>query len=283
MKRTGPLLASAVHYSTIPDKNVRSVLKQELLTNFGFEHMFLVADLLIDRFLATLQECHVLDGFPEPFQTVIFGYDRYHQFEFMRRPWQVHLKAARVSIITADEITRLTQGTTSLRDLTEEMAVRILKEAYGQEAILSFVDVSLLLHLAPASVARVVRHYKETHPDDFVPHCGTVLDMGPTLTHKRPAVLAYLQSRSTAEAARLIHHDPGAVDRYINDYERVRELAREGKKVPQICFLTKLSKHVVQQHLALWQEFEGGSLSLSPQESDAPATKDITIDTVQPR
>jgi hypothetical protein len=276
MKRTGPSLASAVHYSTLSAKNVRSVLQQELLTNFGFEHMFLVADLLVERFLAILQECHVLEGATEPFQTVVFGYDRYHQFEYMRRPWQVHLKAARVSLISGDELARLTQGTASLRDLTAEMAVRILKEAYGQGAILSFVDVGLLLHLTPASVARSVRHYKETHPDDFVPHCGTVLDMGPTVTHKRPAILAYLQSHNTAEAARLIHHDPGAVDRYINDYERVRELARESKNVPQICFLTKLSKHVVQQYLALWQEFEGGSSALSPQESDAPATKDIT-------
>jgi len=276
MKHSGPTWASAVHYSTLSAKNVRSVLKQELLTNFGFEHMFLVADLLVERFLAILQECHVLEGATEPFQTVVFGYDRYHQFEYMRRPWQVHLKAARVSLISSEELARLTQGTASLHDLTAEMAVRILKEAYGQGAILSFVDVGLLLHLAPASVARSVRHYKETHPDDFVPHCGTVLDMGPTLTHKRPAVIACLQSYTTAEAARLINHDPAAVDRYINDYERVRELVREGKDVPQICFLTKLSKHVVKQYLALWQELEGGSTAPAPPESDAPATKDIT-------
>jgi hypothetical protein len=276
MKRTTPKLASAVHYSTLSAKNVHSVLKQELLTNFGFEHMFLVADLLVERFLAILQECHVLEGATEPFQTVVFGYDRYHQFEYMRRPWQVHLKAARVSLIRSQELAQLAQGTASLRDLTAEMAVRILKEAYGQGAILSFVDVGLLLHLTPVSVARSVRHYKETHPDDFVPHCGTVLDMGPTLTHKRPAVIAYLQSYSTGWAARLINHDPAAVDRYINDYERVRELVREGKNVPQICFLTKLSKHVVKQYLALWQELEEGSTAPAPQESDAPATKDIT-------
>ncbi len=36
--------------------------------------------------------------------------------------------------------------------------------------VLSFVDVGLLLHLTPVSVARSVRYYKETHPDDFVPH-----------------------------------------------------------------------------------------------------------------
>ncbi len=100
--------------------------------------------------------------------------------------------------------------------------------------------------------------------------------MGPTVTHKRPALLACVQSHSTGESARLINHDPGAVDRHSNDYERVRELAREGKSVPQISFLTKLSKHVVKQYLALWQELEGGSAALSPQESDAPATKDIT-------
>ncbi|MEK7993198.1 MAG: DUF1670 domain-containing protein [Planctomycetota bacterium] len=274
MKRTGPYQTHPAAYSALTAKNVHSVLRQELLTNFGFEHMFMMADVLIERFLTILKECQALDGQLQPFQTVIFGYDRHRQFDFMCTPWQVHLKAVRVSIVTPEELARLAQGA-SLRELTSETAVRILKEAYSQGAILSFADVSLVMRLSPSAVATAVRRYKEAHPDDFVPHCGTVLDLGPTLTHKRPAILAYLQGYLTSEAARLIDHDPKAVDRYINDYERVSELAGEGKSETQISFLTKLSRHLVREHLVLRDEFNRMRTPAPAQEYDAPATRDI--------
>lgn len=38
-------------YSPAVSKNIRGILRKELLIHFGFEHMFLMADVLIDRFL----------------------------------------------------------------------------------------------------------------------------------------------------------------------------------------------------------------------------------------
>jgi hypothetical protein len=253
--QTAKRLYQKAKYGPAANKNIRTILRKELLTNFGFEHMFLMADVLIDRFLEIVQEADVIGDHLEPFQTVIYGYDKLKKFEFARRSGQLHLRPARVSIVTREEIARLRDGT-GLPQLRAEMAVRILKEAYAQNTILSFADVGLVMCQVPACVARLVRWYREDHPHEFIPHCGSVLDMGPTRSHKREAVLLYLQGNLTSEIARRIQHAPEDVDRYVYDYQRVIELAQEGQSVNQISFLTDMRPHVVREYIALWKEFE---------------------------
>ena len=82
-------------YGPVVSKNIRGILRKELLTHFGFEHMFLMADVLIDRFLTIVQEANVIHGPLEPFQTVVYGYDRLKHFQFARQPYQLYLRAAR--------------------------------------------------------------------------------------------------------------------------------------------------------------------------------------------
>lgn len=242
-------------YGPAAHKNIRAILRKELLTNFGFEHMFLMADVLIDRFLGIIQEAEAISGPLEPLQTVVYGYDKLRQFEFARRPYQLHLRAARVTIVTPEEIAQLRDGV-GLPQLRSEMAVRILREAYAQNVILSFTDVGLVMCQSPVRISQLVRQYQKAHPGEFIPHCGSVLDMGSTQTHKREAILLYLQGHLTSEIARQIQHAPEDVDRYIYDYQRVIELAQEGKSVTAISFVTALRPHLVREHIRLWKEFE---------------------------
>jgi DNA-binding CsgD family transcriptional regulator len=267
-------------YGPASNKNLRSILRKELLTNFGFEQMFLMADVLIDRFLAIIHEADILHGPLEPFQTVVYGYDKLKKFEFVRQPYHLHLRPARVTMVTAEEMIRLRDGT-SLPQLRAEMAVRILQEAYAQHAILSFTDVGLVLCQSPPRISQLVRWYRQEHPGEFIPHCGSVLDMGSTQTHKREAVLLYLQGHLTSEIARQIQHAPEDVDRYLYDYQRVIELAEEGKSTSQISFVTGLRPHLVQEYITLWREMkalkeaESASETLDKEkEKDAPAEQD---------
>jgi hypothetical protein len=248
-------LSQKQFYGPAADKNLRGMLRKELLTNFGFEQMFLMADVLIDRFLAIIQEADVLHGPLEPFQTVVYGYDKRKKFEFVTRPYHLHLRPARVTIVSAEELSQLCEGV-SLPYLRGEMAVRILREAYAQDAILSFTDVALVLCQAPPRISQLVRGYKKVHPDEFIPHCGSVLDMGSTQTHKWEAILLYLQGHLTSEIARQIQHAPEDVDRYICDYQRVIELAEEDKPASQISFVTGLSPRLVREHITLWREMK---------------------------
>ncbi len=254
-RQTARRLSQKKFYGPTADKNLRGVLRKELLTNFGFEQMFLMADVLIDRFLAIIQEADVVQGSLEPFQTVVYGYDNLKKFEFIRRPYHLHLRPARVTLVSAEEISRLCDGV-SLPELRAEMAVRILREAYAQHVVLSFTDLAVVLCRTPPDISQLVRRYKKDHPGEFVPHCGSVLDMGGTQTHKREAILLYLQGHLTSEIARQIQHAPEDIDRYIYDYQRVIELAEEGKSASQISFVTGLRPHLVQEHIILWREMK---------------------------
>jgi hypothetical protein len=213
-----------------------------------------MADVLIDRFMEIIENAEAVHGPLEPFQTVVYGYDRLRKFTYGRQPYRVHLRAARVSMITAQEMAKLRSGS-RLPQLRSEMAVRILREAYAQDAILSFTDIGLIMCQSPARISQLVRQYRENHPGEFVPHCGSVLDMGGTVTHKRDAILLYLQGHLTSEIARKIQHAPQDVDRYIYDYQRVIELVQEGKSNAQIAFVTGLRAHLVREHTRLHQEF----------------------------
>ena len=255
------------HYGPAASKNIRGILRQELLSNFGFESMFLMADVLIDRFLKIIQDAEAIHGPLEPFQTVVYGYDKLKKFTYARQPYRLHLRGARVSMITAGEIAQLRAGV-SLPQLRSEIAVRILREAYAQNAILSFTDVGLIMCQSPARISQLVRQYRENHPGEFVPHCGSVLDMGGTLTHKRDAILLYLQGNLTSEIARRIEHAPEDVDRYIYDYQRVTELVQEGKSAAQIAFVTGLRRHVVRAHTGLYKELE--KLGTLPSDGQTP-------------
>ncbi len=82
--------------------------------------------------------------------------------------------------------------------------------------------------------------------------------MGPTVTHKREIVRLRLQKVSTPEIARRTNHSEEAVDRYINDYERVIRISDIFEPI-DIAFITNLSESLVIEYLDLKKEFQIGA------------------------
>jgi hypothetical protein len=94
-----------------------------------------------------------------------------------------------VTIITPEELQTLADGT-RLRHMRPQIAARIMKEAYDQGGVLSFSTVGLLTSLSSSkTISLAVTEFYKQNPDVVLPHSGTILDMGTTLTHKRAAVL----------------------------------------------------------------------------------------------
>jgi hypothetical protein len=77
-----------------------------------------------------------------------------------------------------------------------------------------------------------------------------VHDIGPSVTHKAEVIRRWLRHESPAQIARQLSHSQGAVDRYIADFQKVRLLAQRFPSA-ELPTLAGLSKHVVQQYLAL--------------------------------
>jgi hypothetical protein len=255
MKTSGRLHKKAI-YGPLSQQTLEAVLKRELMTNFGFENMGVIADVLIQRFLALIEEYAPLQKRFRPYQTLVLAVDKNEKFGYGKRMEQCKLVPVIVNLITPEELRELAEGV-KLQELRPRIAARILKEAYDQGGVLPFSTVGLLTGIhSPTTVGQAVALFYEQNPDVVLPHSGTIFDMGRTLTHKRAAVLLKHQGLLTQEIARRINHHPSAVDRYNNDDERVGQLWEEGKSAEVISFITGLSMEVVQEYIAIRKELQ---------------------------
>lgn len=260
--QTHKRLSNKAIYGPLSQKTLHSALRRELLTNFGFENMALIADLLIDRLLGIVDEFSVAPGRLQPYQTMVIGVDKREKFGYGTRIANVKLKPAIVSLITPDEILELAQGT-SLRALQPRMAARIIKEAFDQGSVLSFSIVGLLFGVSTTTIGNWVKKYRASHPGEVVPHAGVVFDLGPTLTHKGPVLMLHYQGLLTQEIARRTNHDPQRVDKYLNDHQRIVAAHEAGHTFDEICLLTGLSPNLVREHLDWYQRFTNKETELT--------------------
>jgi hypothetical protein len=235
-------------YGPLSQKTLHSALKRELLTNFGFENMALVADLLIDRFLAIIDEFSVASGRLQPYQTMVIGVDKREKFGYGTCIADIKLKPAIVSLITPEELLELAEGT-PVRALQPRIAARIIEEAYAQGSVLTLSTIGLLFGVSKTTVSRWIKHYKESHPNETLHYAGVVFDMGRAQTHKGPILMLYYQGLLTQEIARRTSHDPHRVDKYIKDQRRVVTAHKAGHSFGEICLLTGLSPNLVREHL----------------------------------
>jgi hypothetical protein len=255
MKTTGRLKKKAV-YGPLCQQTLEAVLKRELMTNFGFENMGVIADVLIQRFLALIEQYAPLQKRLRPYQALVLAVDKNEKFDYGKRMEQCQLVPVLVTLITPQELQQLADGAT-FSQLRPKITARILKEAYDQGGVLPFSTVGLLTGFhANTTVGRAVALFYEQNPDVVLPHSGTVFDLGPTLTHKRAAVLLKHQGLLTQEIARRINHHPSAVARYTKDDDRVAQLWQEGRSAEMISFITGLSLSVVQEYIDIRQELQ---------------------------
>ena len=251
--RSSARLIQKATYGPLSRQTLEMVLKRELLQNFGFDQMGAIADLLIARFLALIAQHAPPAQRLRPFEALVLAVSTEERFGYGKRIEMCELVPVRLQLISPQELDELAQGT-PLHELRPRMAARILHEAYEQGGVLSYNCLGLLTGLrSVSSTGRLLDKYRELHPEDVLPHSGTIFDLGPTLTHKQQAVILEAQGLLEQEIARRINHHPSAVARYLTDNARVLELWQEGKDVEMITFLTGISRHVVEQYIALHQ------------------------------
>ena len=100
---------------------------------------------------------------------------------------------------------------------------RMCAEAYRQGAVLSHEDLALLLALDLSSVRRLVRRCGEE--GGRVLTRGVVEDIGPSVSHKEEVIRLYFAGHLPARIAARTGHSLGSVERYLQRFEQVRELA----------------------------------------------------------
>jgi hypothetical protein len=166
-------------------------------------------------------------------------------------------------LVTARDIDET--AATALRDQTRRhKIVRLFRQAYAQQAVLSLADVSLLLHVPINTVSRVVRQH-EAQTQETIPRRGTIHDLGRFLTYK--AVICYkrlVQQKSTSQVAQETCHSPEEVEYYVQSFRRIPLARDSGVSKEDIARTTGHSLSLIQEYLQLMEQFQLPPLTERP-------------------
>lgn len=135
----------------------------------------------------------------------------------------------------------------------QQMIARMATEAYLQSALLSTFDLGFLVMRQQRTVADLITAYEQEH-DLVLPTPGSVHDAGRKLTHKRRIIQLHLQGMLNQEIARLMHHSPEAIDRYVADFHATLILYLYD--VPPLLAARVMRRGIglIREHLALVHE-----------------------------
>ena len=80
--------------------------------------------------------------------------------------------------------------------------------------------------------------------------------MGFTSSQQRRILSLYLKRYFFSEITRMSNHDPHKVDRYLSNFERMCDIAKNEAPLGRIHFLTGLGKRLVKEYLRMIKELK---------------------------
>jgi hypothetical protein len=189
-----------------------------------------------------------------PGQTVWWAVDKRDTPKDHHPLSQTRLVPVLLTLVAPEDIRALAQGA-SRTQVTEQVIVRIHREADVQGGVLAETDSALLLAHADGRISAHIRAY-ERRTGEVLPRRGTVHDLGPSVSHKALIARKVLcERKSTTQTASETHHTPDSVDRYLLDLMRCYVCLKRAQQSPaQTAFATGLSLSLVNEYAALIAE-----------------------------
>ena len=281
-----PLTAKEIRlkkFRRIHDKSLEQVLLHRFLNHYGYEKGEVTARAIV-RDLLQLIERHFLICRPEKDSVLLkYGQMAWPAVPIEERPKRgqriqdIPMKLVVLTFLSDEDVQSIRDGFRS-RELRIRRMVRWIDEAFDQGALLSQLDLAILLNVCDKVVSDYVNDYQRTS-GRLLPTRGNVHDLSGHITHKREIVSLYLQGRDTPHIARKTRHSKDAVDRYIRDFETVRILTRISTDPVRIGQLARLNPKVVQQYLDLLPQ-DPRTDPQDPDDSPTPMTQkteEVTI------
>ncbi len=154
-------------------------------------------------------------------------------------------------------------------------ALRLSREAHEQGALLSNVDLSLMLTCADNTVATQLSDWEDQHAQ-IVPRRTTLHDVGTGVTHKRIICRKrHLEGKDPSQVARETWHSLEAVDRYLGQYDRVRHCRQQGMNEAQSAHILNCTPGLVKEYLQIDDEINHARQSNGLQNPAASVATDV--------
>ena len=256
-------------FRRINDKSLRQLLIHRFLNDYGYDKGEVTATAIVDDILKTVEDYFVITL---PLEKLAAGdqlpderFLSYGQLVWMAVPIdeypergksiiKTRMKPVILTYLATEDIESFRNGFTS-RQLRINRLVRWCHQAYDQGALLTQLDLAVLLNVCDAVVSDYVNEWQKT-TGRILPTRGNIHDLSGAITHKKEIITLYLQGHLTPSIAAKTKHSKEAVDRYIRDYTSVKTVRNVTADIDHISQVTQLSKRVISQYLDLIPQHE---------------------------
>ena len=242
----------------LKDKSLQQLLLHRFLNNYGYDKGEITAKAIINDIIKLIDDYFLVSTLDDDQHHIHSGQLVYMAVPLDERPQkykaiaQTRLKPVVLSYVTDSDIEHIAHGFDS-KSLRKKRLFRWVHEAFDQGALLTQLDLSMLLGVCDAVVSQYVSEIQKE--GKLLPTRGNIHDMSGAITHKREIITLYLEGYFTPEIALKSNHSNESVDRYIRDYHRVQILWEHGiTNIEKISQLSRLSKKVIQQYIDLLPE-----------------------------
>lgn len=238
-------------YKRIKGKNLRQIVLDRFLNHYGYDKGAVTASAIVDDLL------RLIDTFYRYTDNSLLkqGQIVWHAVPTDEYPAkgksmaQTRVQPVILDMVNGDDIEAL-KAPLHHRELRLRKVERWTQQAYDQGALLTQLDLAVLLGCAEFTVAQYVREYEVIYKRPL-PTRGNVQLIGPGQTHKRQIITLYLKGYLVPTICQKTNHSKEAVERYIGDFESVKLLAAKFDDVDLIARIIRLRPSVVKQYLDL--------------------------------
>ncbi len=241
-------------FNRLNGKSLKQVLLNRFLNHYGYDKGEVTAKAIVEDILSLIERYYVYsansDGIHLSQGQLVWLAPPIDEFPKRGKTIpQTKMKPVILTFVSPEDIESIKDGFKS-RELRLRRLERWTNEAYDQGALLTQLDLAILLNVCDSLVREYAAEYQSL-TGKLLPTRGNVQDMGAGISHKTEIISLYLQGYLTPTIAVKTNHSKEAVERYIRDYEVTKLLADKFDDPEKISLISRLSKKVVSQYLDL--------------------------------
>lgn len=238
-------------YKRIKGKSLKHLLLDRFLNHYGYDKGAITATAIIDDLLAFIEHFYRFGDNSLLHQ----GQMVWHAIpvnEFPRRGKsmaQTKLQPVVLDIISDSDIDDMRQPLHH-RDIRLKRIERWTQQAFDQGALLSQLDLAVLLNVNEFTAGSYVREFASLYGRPL-PTRGNVQLIGSGQTHKQDIIGLHVKGYLVPTICKKTNHSKEAVERYIRDFEAVRLLTTKFDDLETISRIIRLTRSVVKQYVDL--------------------------------
>lgn len=238
-------------FQRIKGKSLKNILLDRFLNNYGYDKGVITATAIVDDVLNIIENYYRFgdNSFIKSGQMVWHAVPTDEYPKKGKSIAQTKLKPVVLDMICDQDIDNMKKPMHH-REIRLKKVERWTQQAYDQGALLTQLDLAVLLGVDESTAGQYVREYFDLY-NRKLPTRGNIQFLGSGQTHKKEILTLYLNGYLVPTICQRTNHSKDAVERYIRDFETIRLLDPKFDEINSISLITRLSKRVVQQYIEL--------------------------------